>query len=42
MNLQVNNIILGGMYFELDGELNGFNETTGDKIKIVFVPRSWS
>jgi hypothetical protein len=41
MNLFVSGIILGSMNFELDGEIIGTNETTGDTIELKFFPRKW-
>jgi hypothetical protein len=29
------------MYFDLEGEVNGLNERTGDTLSIKFHPRSW-
>ena len=41
MPLAVHNIIMGTMYLELQGKVEGFNETTGDKISIKFNPKTW-
>jgi len=36
MGLSANNIIVGTMFIEMENELEGFNESTGDKIKLTF------
>ena len=41
MPLAVHNIIMGTMYIELQGKIEGFNETTGDKVNIKFTPKTW-
>ena len=41
MPLVVHNVIMGTMFIELQGNVEGFNETTGDKIKIKFNTKTW-
>jgi len=41
MPLAVHNIIMGSMYLELQGKQLGFNESTGDKIEVIFKPKTW-
>jgi hypothetical protein len=39
--IQINNLILGSMYFDLVGEIKGLNEKTGDSLTITFNPKSY-
>jgi len=40
-NLSVNNVIIGSLYFDMDGTIEGKNETTGDTLEINFVKKTW-
>ena len=42
MNIEIGNLLLGKMYFDLNSEIKGVNERTGDKLIINFKPKSWS
>jgi hypothetical protein len=41
MDMIAQNLILGNMYVDMDGTINGFNEKTGDKISVMFTTTTW-
>jgi hypothetical protein len=41
MDVVACNLILGNMYVDMDGSIEGINETTGDKLIVQFTPTSW-
>ena len=38
----VNNIVFGGMTFDIDGVTKAMNKSTGDSLELKFIPKSWS
>ena len=40
-SLSLNNLIAGGMYFDVAGKVEGHNATTGDHLTIDLQPKTW-
>jgi hypothetical protein len=41
-SLIVDNLIIGTMYLDLEGQVKGINRSTGDNCYINCIPKSWT